>query len=75
MLEIFHGKRIGAEFTENSRPRHHQKDLGALQLSKTHIVPEAVTDKRQACPISKNVKEMQAFAGIWDLGDFYSLLA
>lgn len=40
LLEHLHGKRIGAELTENSRPRHHQKVLGVIWLYKTHIVPD-----------------------------------
>ena len=40
------------------------KFFGVVWLCKMCIIPEAVIDKVQACPIAKNMKEMQAFTGI-----------
>lgn len=64
LLEHLHGKRIGAEPTENSRHRHHRKVWGVIWLSKTHIAPKAVIDNREAYSTSNSLKEVQAFVGI-----------
>lgn len=37
------------------------KIRGVVLLGKTHVGPEAVVDKMQACPIPKDMKEIQAF--------------
>lgn len=38
---------------------------GVVWLGKMHFVPEAPIDNMQAYPTPKNVKEVQAFVGIW----------
>lgn len=48
------------------------KYLGVIWSGKTYILPETVTDKMQAYPTPKNVKEMQAYVEILGLEDFYS---
>lgn len=68
LLEHLHGKRIGAEPTENSRHRHPRKVWGVIWLSKTHIAPKAVTDNREDYSTSNSLKEVQAFVGIQGLG-------
>ena len=41
------------------------KFLAVLRLGKIQVVPEVVIDNVQAYPTPKNVKEVQAFIGIW----------
>lgn len=55
---------MGREATENSRPEHCHKILRVFWSSLTHV-PKAVTDKAQAYPTPKNMKDVQDFVGNW----------
>ena len=55
--------------THRKRTKAPHKVLGIIWSGRTYIVPETVTDKMQAYPTPKNVRDMQAFVGILGLED------
>lgn len=57
-------EKMSGEPTKNLRPSQCCESLRVICLGETLIVPEAVFDKMQAYRTLKNVKEVQAFAGI-----------
>lgn len=50
-------EKMGSESTQNSRTRHHSKAFGSYGCIRQR--------QRQAYSITKNVKRVQAFVGIW----------